>query len=100
MFLRGPARLQLPEQGVPVQDERLQRVRVHVAAREDRLRRGLGRRRRQSGDVPVLLGLEGAQEEVLLSRGQLQSLVLAGAPRPQSSDQERVLLPGGWLSVG
>ena len=57
VVLRGPARLQLPEQGIPVQDERLQRVRVHIGAREDRLRRGPGRRRRQSGDVPVLLGL-------------------------------------------
>ena len=93
MVLKSSSRLQLPgalQQGIPVQDERLKGVGVLAVAGHDRLRLRVARRRGQSGDVAVLLRLEGAQEEVLLPRGQLQSLVLPGVARPQPPDQERV----------
>ena len=93
MVFKGPPRLELPEQGVPVQDKCLQGIRVITVAGQYRLRFRFDRRRGQTGNVAVLLGLEGAQEEVLLPRGQLQSLVLARVARPQSPDQEGVSLP-------
>ena len=65
MVFKISSRLQLPEQGISVVDEGLKGVGVLAVARHDRLRLGLERRRGQSGNVAVLLGLEGAQQEVL-----------------------------------
>ena len=65
MVLKSSPRLQLPQQGISVVDESLKGIGVLAVARHNRFRLRLERRWGQPGDVAVLLGLQGTQQEVL-----------------------------------